>query len=163
MKKIIEFIYKTPITKVLAGSLMIAMALVMTMNVITRYVFDFSFNWSDEIMRFMNVYMGFIAVAAGWRYGKHISITVITEHIIPEPARKFFRLLSDVSSILFMGFLTYYGFVLAQKIMTSRQISAAMRIPMWAVYGIAPLCGILSILHILLTIFYGKTYQQPRE
>ncbi len=163
MKKLIDFIYKTPITKFLSASLMIAMALVMTMNVILRKFFLFSFNWSDEIMRYMAVYCGFLAIAAGWRWGKHISITVVTEHLVPEKARKFFRLFSDISAIIFMAFLTYYGIELIQRIMRTGQASAAMQIPMWIVYGIAPVCGIISIIHILLTIFKGKTYLEPRE
>jgi len=163
MKKVVDFFYKVPVTKFLAGTLMIAMSLIMTMNVVLRYCLHFSFNWSDEIMRFMNVYLGFIAIASGWRWGQHISITVVTEHIVPEKARKYFRILSDVSAILFMAFLTYYGFALVQRIMASGQISAALRIPMWLIYGIAPVSGIVSIIHILISIFYGKTYLEPRE
>lgn len=163
MKKIIDFIYKVPITKFCSSILILALALVMTMNVILRYFFHFSFNWGDEILRYMCVYMSFLGIVAGWRYSKHISITVITEHLVPEQARKYFRLLSDIAAIIFMGLVTYYGFILASKVAHSGQFSPALHLPMVFIYGVVPVCGILSIIQILLQIFKGKTYLKSRE
>ena len=37
-----------------------------------------SFNWGDEILRYMSIYMAFAGIAAGFRYGKHISITIVS-------------------------------------------------------------------------------------
>lgn len=163
MKKIIDFIYKVPITKFCSSILILALALVMTMNVILRYFFHFSFNWGDEILRYMCVYMSFLGIVAGWRYSKHISITVITEHLVPEQARKYFRLLSDIAAIIFMGLVTYYGFILASKVAHSGQFSPALHLPMVFIYGVVPVCGILSIIQILMQIFKGKTYLKSRE
>lgn len=55
MKKIITFIEKTPFTKFICTILIFGMALVMTMNVILRKFFGFSFNWGDEILRYMSI------------------------------------------------------------------------------------------------------------
>lgn len=163
MKKIIDFIYKTPVTKFASSLLIMATALIMCMNVFLRKFFHFSFNWGDEILRYMAVYMAFFAIAAGFRYGKHISITVITEHLVPEKYRKYFRLFADIASIIFMVVLTYFGIILVQKIAATGQISTALRLPMSIVYGIVPICSIISIIQILLQIFYAKSYLQSRE
>lgn len=163
MKKVIDFLYKVPVTKLCSSILILALAFVMTLNVILRYFFHFSFNWSDEILRYMSLYMSFLGIVAGWRYSKHISITVITEHLIPEKVRKYFRLLSDIAAIIFMALVTYYGFILAVKVAHSGQSSPALHLPMVVIYGIVPICGILSIIQILLQIFKGKTYLEPRE
>lgn len=163
MKKLIDFLYKTPVTKFVSSILILGLSLVMFMNVILRYFFHFSFNWGDEILRYMSIYMAFFAIAAGWRYNKHISITVITEHLIPEKARKYFRLAADIASILFMCVLIYFGTILVGKISAQGQVSAALRLPMAVIYGVVPICGVLSIIQILLQIFKGKTYLQSRE
>jgi len=163
MKKVIDFIYNVPITKFCSSVLMLGLAIIMTLNVILRYFFHFSFNWSDEILRYISVYMSFMGIVAGWRYSKHISITVITEHLVPEKARKYFRLLSDIAAIIFMSLVTSYGFILAGKVAHSGQSSPALHLPMVFIYGVVPVCGVLSIIQILLQIFKGKTYLESRE
>ncbi len=163
MKKIITFIEKTPFTKFICSILIIGMAVIMTMNAVLRHFFHFSFNWGDEILRYMSIYMAFAGIVAGFRYGKHISITVVTEHLIPEKLRPAFRILSDVCSIIFMGLLVYFGIVLVQRIGASGQLSTAMRIPMAAIYAAVPVCGVLSIVQIFIQMFVDKSYLQPRE
>ena len=163
MKKIITFIEKTPFTKFICSILIIGMAVVMTMNAVLRHFFHFSFNWGDEILRYMSIYMAFAGIVAGFRYGKHISITVVTEHLIPEKLRPAFRILSDVCSIIFMGLLVYFGIILVQRIGASGQLSTAMRIPMAAIYAAVPVCGVLSIVQIFIQMFVDKSYLQPRE
>ncbi len=164
MKKFLELIESTPITKTISSILIMAMAVIMTMNVVLRYVFNFSFNWGDEILRYMAVYLAFIGTAAAWEYaGTHVAVTLFVEKVFPKGVRPFFRLLSDFVTLAFLGITTYYGFVLVGKIKASHQASAALRLPMYLVYGIVPVCMIISILHVVLQIVHHKTFLSPRE
>ena len=163
MKKIVDFFEKTPITKFLACILIMAMAVVMTMNVILRYCFGFSFNWGDEIIRYMSIYCSFLGMICAFRTGDHIGITVFVEKMFPEVTRKYFRLLGDIITIVFLGMLTWFGFVLIQRIMASGQTSAALHLPMWLIYGIVPICSLLSIIQVLIQIFRYKSFLKPRE
>lgn len=164
MKKIIDFFDKTPVTKILSSLLIMAMAVIMTMNVILRYCFHFSFNWGDEILRYMCVYMAFLGTAAAFHTpGVHVAVTLFVEKLLPEKFRKYARLLSDILTIAFLIVLTYFGFVLCGRIMGSGQKSAALRVPMWLIYGIVPVSAILSIVQMLLQIFKQKTYTKERD
>ena len=164
MKKAIEFIEKTPVTKIVSSILIMAMAVIMTMNVVTRYVFNFSFKWGDEILRYMAVYLAFIGTAAAWEYaGTHVAVTLFVEKVLPEKVRPAIRLLSDIITLVFLGFVTRYGFVLVKKIQASHQASPALRVPMYLVYMIVPICMIISILHVILQIVHRKTFLYPRE
>lgn len=163
MKKIADFIDKTPITKFFSSILIMAMAVIMVMNVVLRYCFGFSFNWGDEIIRYMCVYMSFLGIAAGFRYGSHIGVSVFVEKCFPEKSRKFFRLLSDIVTIAFLCLLIWFGFMLTQRIIASGQTSAALKLPMYVIYGIVPVSCIFSIFQMLLQIFRHKSYLYPRE
>ena len=163
MKKIADFIDKTPITKFFSSILIMARAVIMVMNVVLRYCFGFSFNWGDEIIRYMCVYMSFLGIAAGFRYGTHIGVSVFVEKCFPEKSRKFFRLLSDIVTIAFLCLLIWFGFVLTQRIISSGQTSAALKLPMYVIYGIVPVSCIFSIFQMLLQIFRHKSYLYPRE
>lgn len=163
MNKIIDIIDKTPITKFCSSMLIMAMAAVMFLNVILRYCVGFSFNWGDEILRYMCIYMAFLGTAAGWRYGAHIGVTLFVEKLLPEKTRKYFRLLADIIAIAFMCIVTYFGVILVTRIMASGQSSAALHLPMYFVYGIVPVCAALSVVQMLIQIFKHKSYLIPRE
>ena len=90
-------------------------------------------------------------------------MTVFSEKCIPERYRKYVRLFSDIITIVFLMIITYYGFVLVGRIMASGQRSAALRLPMYMVYGVVPVTSIISIIHMLLQIFRHKTYLYERE
>ena len=139
------------------------MSVIMVMNVILRYCFHFSFNWSDEIIRYLCIYMSFLGMAASWKYGTHIGVTVFVEKMFPEKSRKYFRLLSDIVTIIFLALLSYFGFVLVGRIVASSQTSPALHLPMYLIYGTVPASALLSIIQMLLQIFRHKRYLQPRE
>ena len=164
MKKVLDFIDKTPVTKLISSILIMAMAVIMVMNVILRYIFHFSFNWGDEIIRYICVYTSFLGIAAGWRYsGTHIGVSIFVEKCFPEKSRKYFRLLSDIVTIAFLCVTVYYGFILIDRIIRSGQSSPALHVPMYMIYGIVPVSSIIGIVHMLLQIFRHKSYLQPRE
>lgn len=164
MKKLIEFIESTPITKIVSSILIMAMAVIMTMNVVTRYIFGFSFKWGDEILRYMAVYLAFVGTAAAWEYaGTHVAVTLFVEKVLPAKVRPAVRLLSDIITLVFLGIVTYYGFILVGKVKASNQASPALHFPMFMVYGIVPVCMLVSILHVVLQIVHRKTFLYPRE
>ncbi len=111
MKRILDFFDNVPVTKFISSVFILAMSVIMVMNVILRYCFHFSFNWSDEIIRYLCIYMSFLGMAASWKYGTHIGVTVFVEKCSPEKSRKYFRLLSDIVTIIFLALLSYFGFL----------------------------------------------------
>ena len=163
MKRILDFFDNVPVTKFISSVFIQAMSVIMVMNVILRYCFHFSFNWSDEIIRYLCIYMSFLGMAASWKYGTHIGVTVFVEKMFPEKSRKYFRLLSDIVTIIFLALLSYFGFVLVGRIVASSQTSPALHLPMYLIYGTVPASALLSIIQMLLQIFRHKSYLQPRE
>ena len=163
MKRILDFFDNVPVTKFISSVLILAMSVIMVMNVILRYCFHFSFNWSDEIIRYLCIYMSFLGMAASWKYGTHIGVTVFVEKMLPEKSRKYFRLISDIVTIIFLALLSYFGFVLVGRIVASSQTSPALHLPMYLIYGTVPASALLSIIQMLLQIFRHKSYLQPRE
>jgi len=163
MKKIIDFFDAVPVTRLISSILMMGMAVIMTMNVILRYCFGFSFNWGDEILRYMCVYMSFFGIAAAWKYKSHVRVALFVEKMFPENVKRYIRLFTDIVTIVFMILCTYFGMVLVQRIIHSGQISPALHLPMFLLYGVIPVSSVLSIIQILLQIFRHKSYNQPME
>ena len=163
MKRIIDFIDNVPVTRCVSSILMMAMAVIMTLNVVLRYGFGFSFNWGDEILRYICVYMSFLGIAAAWRYNSHVRVALFVEKLFPEWLKVPTRILTYIITIVFMAACTYFGLVLVERIIQSGQISPALHLPMYLLYGIVPLTSILSIIQLLLQLFKHRAYRVPME
>ncbi len=163
MKRIFDFIDNVPVTRCISSILMMAMAVIMTLNVVLRYGFGFSFNWGDEILRYICVYMSFLGIAAAWRYNSHVRVALFVEKLFSECLKVPTRVLTYIITMIFMVACTYFGLVLVERIIQSGQISPALHLPMYLLYGIVPLTSILSIIQLLLQLFKHQAYRNPME
>lgn len=158
MKKIINFIASAKIEYILAVISTLSMITIMFTNVVTRYIFNFTFSWGDEAVRYFNLVAAFSAISACFKSGTHISIDVFVENIIPDNLRKYFRLISYILSLVFCIMICYFGFILTKNQFRMGQESTALGIPMFVLYSIIPVSMILSSIQILIKIFYEKAY-----
>ncbi len=67
--------------------LMAAMTVVTFMQVVARYVFNYSFVWALELTGVMFAWLIFIGMSYGVRVGAHIGVDVAVKALGPKPAR----------------------------------------------------------------------------
>jgi len=158
MKKIINFIASAKIEYILAVVSTLSMILIMFINVVTRYLFNFSFSWGDEAVRYFNLVAAFAAISVCFKGNTHISIDVFVEQLIPHKARKYFRLISYILTLIFCLMICYFGFILVKNQFRMGQTSTALSIPMFVLYAIIPISMIFSSIQILIKILYEKAY-----
>ena len=60
-----------------------AMILIVTLQVVLRYGFNSSIDWSEEISRLLFVWCMFLAIPLGIREGAHVGIELLVSHIAP--------------------------------------------------------------------------------
>lgn len=132
--------------------LMFLMSIIIFVQVIMRYAFQNSLVWSEELSRYMFVWLIYFAVSYTARREKHIRIDAAI-NIYPKKIRPLIEILSEVIVLAFSVFIAVTAITVYQKITWSGQLSPAMRIPMQLVYA-APLVGfILTAIRQLQCIF----------
>ena len=120
---------------------------------IMRYVLQSSLSWSEELARYLFIWMAYFAISYGIKEMKHIKIDAAL-YLFPKRARKYILIVGDIIVMLFALFVIQTSFKLVVKIHTFGQVSAAMGIPMWIIY-LAPLVGfILVVLRSVQTISF---------
>ena len=67
--------------------LLAAMTLVTFVQVVARYVFDYSFTWALELTTILFAWMIFIGIPYGVRVGVHIGVDVLVKSVGPRTAR----------------------------------------------------------------------------
>ena len=126
----------------------VAMTLVALMGVFFRYVMQNPFMWTEEVARYLLVWMGFTAISIALRQGRHIKIE-IAEKVAPKPVAKFLNYLVDALIALFMGVLFYQG-----VLMTANNMLSASTFPLsmeWIVVAV-PVGAGLTLLQLFLGV-----------
>ncbi len=152
MKKILKWMDEN-LEKSIAIALMSAMTIILFIQVICRRVFNSSLTWSEELARYMFVWLVYIAISLGAKHMAHLKVEAFLG-IFPKKIRAFIQIAAEIVVLLFAVIIVYYGFGLVGKQMGIGQISPAMGIPMWIVYLAPPIGFLLTIIRQIQVIIY---------
>ncbi|MDR3284175.1 MAG: TRAP transporter small permease [Treponema sp.] len=138
-------------------ALMSLMTVIMFIQVIMRYVFSNSLSWSEELARYMFIWLVYFGISYGAKIRKHIKIEAFLG-VFPKKARPYIEVLGDVLFFLFAIFIIYTSFQWVQRQIMLKQRSPALHIPMWIVYA-APFVGFMlcAFRQVQAIIFRVKT------
>ena len=131
--------------------MMVVMAGAVVLQVASRYVFNRPTSWSEELARYLFVWITFLGAAVVIRKRRHVDVTVLTDRL-PPSAAKVVYLVSDVAVLFMLGALTWAGAGLA--IMAHRQLSAAMDLPMSLAYSAMPVGTGLMFVFLVATMIW---------
>ncbi|MDR2788402.1 MAG: TRAP transporter small permease [Candidatus Accumulibacter sp.] len=136
--------------KIVCFLLMLAMVAIIFLQVVARYAFSNSLSWSEEIGRYLFVWMTFIGSAIAVRNRLHVSLDMFVIKF-PGCIQKSCLVISYVSMMIFTGVLIYGGYRFVMR--GSQQVSAAMQLPMHYVYVVLPVGGGLIFFYLMKNIY----------
>jgi len=139
---------RNTIDKVLANLLIIIMS-IMVINVLwqvfSRYLLGAPSSFTDELARYLMIWVGILGAAYVSGRNKHVAIYVLPSRLSTKTQKKL-RLIVRVLIILFCLFaLVIGGSRLVYITYVLEQYSPALQLPLSAVYIIIPISGILII------------------
>lgn len=102
-------------------------------NVVTRYVFNFSMNFAEEISTYSFVLLSLFGASIALKRGAHLGFTLLAEHV-PQIVARIFEVISAISGVLFSGVIFWYGIQMAMTQFERGQLSLGVQIPEW-IYG----------------------------
>jgi len=132
--------------------LMLLICLSVLWGVFTRYVLGGQASWSEELARFLLIWIGILGAA--WAAGRrmHLAITILPEYL-QERQRKYLLWVIDLLVLIFAASVLLIGGArLVYLTQILGQSSPAMGIPMAAVYVVAPLSGLVIVYYKLLAL-----------
>lgn len=126
------------------AALLAAMALLVGVQIAGRFVFAYSLFWSDELARFLLIWISFLGMSVGVRRRAHPGIDSLVRALPPQPARAIL-MLALALALLFFAAMVFYGGVLVLR--TWPQRSVALELRMGYPYLAVPVSGLLMLLH----------------
>ncbi|ORE94232.1 TRAP transporter small permease [Acuticoccus yangtzensis] len=83
-------------------------------TVVMRYGFNFVFSWSEEVPRYLLIWVGFLGAAAGVDAKDHVAFTLLHDKL-KGLAHRLLSLLLDVGIFAFGAVLLVYGTELTER------------------------------------------------
>ncbi len=133
--------------------LMSIMTLVIFAQVVFRYALNNSLSWSEELARFIFIWLIYLGVSYGCKQMKHLKIDAAL-YIFPKKLRPWIMIIGDICVLCFAAYIAYTGFQLTLVQIQFTKYSSAMHCPMWVVNA-APCVGFaLACIRQVQTILY---------
>ena len=103
------------------------------LQVIMRVVVNNSLSWSEELVRYVYIWLCWVGVSLAERRNEHIQLTFITDRF-PQKTQKVIGICVSLILIVLSCWLIYQGVMLVDTLRDAGSTSIALKIPMHLVY-----------------------------
>ncbi|MEN1967954.1 TRAP transporter small permease [Lentibacillus sp. N15] len=147
MQAYVHFMDKVnQILKYIVSLVFIILSILVVLQVITRFIVDYPLSWSEEISRYLMVYIVFFGSALAIRTHQHIAIDFLPEMLSGKNKRKL-TIITLWICIVFFALLSYYGSILTITVIG--QATPTLQFSMSFAYAAIPIGSTLMLLNAL--------------
>jgi len=122
---------------IMAG-MIIVMLVILFVNVVGRYVFNWSVAFTEELVVYLFVCVSMIGAPAACARGANMGLSILTDNV-PSSFQKLFLIISALASIILFGFLLYQGIQDFSMMLSIKQKTPILRMPVWVFTAFFPL------------------------
>lgn len=159
MKKTIDTVLERILISILA-----AMTISVLWQVFSRYVLQDPSNWTDELVRFLFMWVGLLGAAYITGRRMHLAIDILPSRSNFANQKKLNVLIYGLVALFSLFVMVVGGIRLVYITLTLNQISPTLEVPLGYVYSVVPISGIFIIYYSILNIinFEPVTPEQDR-
>jgi TRAP-type C4-dicarboxylate transport system permease small subunit len=129
----------------------ILMAVNTIANVISRFVFNHSIIFAEELNSIFILLVTFAGIGYAARHGRHIRMSAIYDHL-PQKMRKFLMMIITAVTAGFMLFLAWYAVEYILNLYSKGRVYPALGIPVWTSYLWVPVGFLVTGIQYALTL-----------
>jgi TRAP-type C4-dicarboxylate transport system permease small subunit len=120
-------------------------------NVVSRYFLNFAIAWTEEVSRFMFIWVVFLSAVLAYVNDEHLKLDIL-EKKLPEKTGQVVAVICDLIVMYAIYLITAGGQNLAMQ--SWNWLSPAISFSYGIVYLVVPICGGLMLLQTLLKLYY---------
>ncbi len=159
VKRLIDIFNKTE--EIIMVVMLSIMVILVFLQVIMRYVFNNSLTWTEELARYMFIWVSWLGISIGAQRNEHITIDVVVDRFKGK-ARIAILTFADLCTLAILFALAYFGVILTGQIFGFGTVSTVLKIPMWIIYVCLPVSCALMMVRVAAKMIYrimGKEEQ----
>lgn len=136
------------IEQIVASTMLLGMVALLTMQIVSRFIFNNSIPWTEELSRYAFLWLVYVAVSLVAKENGHIRII---DHLkmLPEKMSKILLVISDAIWILFNLVVVVEGFKLFMNMEQYPLMSAVLQWDLKYIFLIIPLSFLLASIRIV--------------
>lgn len=142
-------------------------SLLIFVQVVLRYVFDYSLSWSEEAARYLIVWFVFIGSSIAVREKAHATVDALVV-VLPNRWKGVFSMFANGFAILFCIILIWSSSKMISNVIDYGNVTPALGMPMYIPYLAIPVGASLMLIRFLQLFFYDirtskGTINVPKE
>ena len=146
MKKLVDKLNK--LEEIIASSLLIVTSLIVFLQVVLRYGFNFSFPWTEEVARYMIVWFVFLGASIGVRENSHPAMDTLL-CTLPPLVKSIAQIAITLTCITFAAIIIWSGTNVVISAYNLGSTSTALQVPLFIPYIAVPLgLGLMLIRYL---------------
>ncbi len=152
--------YVDKIEEMLAVGILAYMLVVLTYQIIMRFVFNASNNWSEESARYLFVWFVYLTASLAIIKNAHIRVDAVLR-VYPTSLTRAIVVAGYLLFIAYCAAIVYYSSIFCENIYSSEQVSLGIGVPMYLVYLSLPVCHGLMIVRIVQRLYCIICLKEP--
>jgi TRAP-type C4-dicarboxylate transport system permease small subunit len=149
--------YLVAANRAIVFAMMAVMATLVFVNVVARYVFNFSIIWTEEVSQYLMIWIAYLGAGLALREGRHVAVEMLQDRL-PTALGRRLRMAVGGLVLIFLGVVTVLGFQFAAFVWNQETpvLNISLGIPSLAI----PIGTLLFALHLILMFrnYVGKQY-----
>jgi len=127
--------------------MMAVMTTLVFVNVIARYVFNFSIIWAEEVSQYLMIWIAYLGAGLALREGRHVALELLHDRL-SAPLSRWVRMAVGGILLAFLGWVTVLGFQFALFVWNQETpvLNISLGIPSLAI----PIGTLLFAVHLVL-------------
>ncbi len=143
--------------------LLAAMALDVLWQVVTRFIIGDPSVWTEELARFILIWLGALGAAYGVAEGFHLEMDYFLQKASETRRRQLDRVILAILLLIGLGVFLFGGGSLVLLAQDLGQTSPALGLPMSAIYLSLPISGILIAYFAVHRMGHPVAHDKPSE
>ncbi|WP_045861575.1 TRAP transporter small permease [Teredinibacter purpureus] len=131
------------------GCLMFAMVVDVSWQVITRFIVSQPSSYTEEIARYLLVWIGILGAAYAFRRHAHLGLDIVTRSLKGRKAMIAQKAADFMCLVFALSVMVIGGFNLVSLTLELNQLSAALQVRVGYIYSVIPISGVLISLFAL--------------
>lgn len=128
--------------------LIVAFGVLLTVNVVSRYVFNNPIFFAEELAVYILVWMAFLAISIAVHHDQHVRLTMLIG-VLPPAAQRLCYWLTELICLAILAVLLKSSIGWIRSPSVAFDIAITLDWPKWHFYLIVPLFCATAIFHIL--------------
>ncbi len=143
-------------------ALMGSMAILVFVNVVSRYILNHSIIWVEEVTQYEMIWVTYLGAGLALREGRHVALDSLQD-LLPQPLRRMTRIIVWIGMFAFLIALTVLGFMMSA--FTWEHETPVLNMRAGIPYLAIPIGALLFALHLVLIArdFVEKRFEHVED